>query len=105
MYRSIVSSAGYATVAVEDGAAALRQIEQEPPQVVVLDLALARISGQGVYWELKGRPRTQHIPVVVVTGTDPSGLPPDVPVLMKPVDPDLLLLAVKSAVNRAPTGT
>jgi CheY-like chemotaxis protein len=103
MYRSALRGAGYDVVAVEDGADALRYVEHQRQNAVVLDLALPRIGGRDVNRELKARPETRQIPVVVVTGTDMSDLDPQdfSSMLMKPVQGDALVWAVDNSIRRA----
>ena len=102
MYRSALRSAGYAVVAVEDGADALRYVEQERPSAVVLDLALPRVDGRDVHRELKARPETRQIPIVVVSGTDMSDLNPAEfsSLHMKPIPPETLVRAVDQSIRR-----
>jgi CheY-like chemotaxis protein len=102
LYRFALKGAGYAVAAVGDGADALRVIEQHPPRAVVLDLALPRVSGLDVHRELRARPETRHIPVVVVTGTDASSLERSefIRVLSKPVSPDVVVNAVELSVKK-----
>ena len=106
MYRMALRAAGHAVVAVEDGTDALRQIEQAVPDLVVLDLALPRLGGHDVYRELKARPDTQDIPIVVVTGTDLSEAEARdfAFVLRKPCDSDRLVSAVQQCLRRASGG-
>ena len=103
VYRSALRTAGYSVVAVEDGADALRYIEQRQPGAVVLDLGLPRVGGRDVNRELKARPNTSGIPVVVVSGTDMSDLNPKdfSSMLMKPIQPDTLVWAVDNSIRRA----
>lgn len=103
MYRSALRSAGYNVVAVEDGADALRYVEQQRPNAVVLDLALPRVDGRDVHRELKARPETREIPIVVVSGTDMSDLAPGdfASLLMKPIQPEALVWAVDNSIRRA----
>ena len=103
LYRSTLRSVGYAVVAVEDGVDALRRIEHNPPDAVVLDLSLPRLNGRDVYHELKSGPETRHIPIVVVSGMDTSDLNPKdfACVLNKPIDADALIVAVKKCLRRA----
>ena len=103
LYRSALRNAGYMVVAVEDGADALRYIEQRRPSAVVLDLALPRVDGRDVNRELKSRPDTRNIPVVVVSGTDMSDLDPHdfASLLMKPIQPEALVWAVDNSIRRA----
>lgn len=101
LYRSALRAAGYAVVAVEDGVDALRRVERGRPEAVILDLGLPRLSGRDVQRELKSSPDTQHIPIVVVSGTDTSDLNPDdfACVLNKPISADALILAVQNCVR------
>ncbi|MBI4264134.1 MAG: response regulator [Acidobacteria bacterium] len=102
LYRTTLRTAGYAVVAVEDGADALRHIEQGPPAAVVLDLALPRVGGRDVQRELRSHPETRHIPIVVVSGTDMSDLDSNeyASLLMKPVAPEVLVWAVENSIRR-----
>jgi CheY-like chemotaxis protein len=102
MYRTALMVAGYQVIAVEDGVDALRRIDTEPPGLVVLDMALPRLGGREVQNELKSRPDTNHIPIVVVSGTDTRNLSPrefDC-VLRKPIAPNALLEAVEDCLRR-----
>jgi CheY-like chemotaxis protein len=102
LYRSALRAVGYAVVAVEDGLEALHRVERTPPDAVVLDLALPRLSGRDVHRELKAHPETHDIPVIVVSGTDTSDLNPNdfVCVLKKPISIDALILAVQNCIRR-----
>jgi CheY-like chemotaxis protein len=103
LFRAAFRRAGFVVTAVEDGLAALHRIESDPPDVIVLDMALPRLGGRDVLRELRARPDTRHIPVVIVTGTDITDLNEraGVPVLMKPVDPESLVVTVDQLVRRA----
>ena len=102
LYRSALRTAGYVVAAVEDGADALRQIEQSTPALVVLDLSLPRVDGRDVNRELKSRPETRNIPVVVVSGAEISA--EDAKdfawVCRKPCDADRLVSAVDQCLRR-----
>jgi chemosensory pili system protein ChpA (sensor histidine kinase/response regulator) len=73
-YRTTLRYAGYSVVAVEDGVDALTWIEQHTPDIIVLDLALVRVSGRDVQRELRAHAETRDIPIVVVTGDETSDL-------------------------------
>ena len=51
-----------------EGAHAARKIE-DPPKVILLDLKLPKVDGLEVLQRIKSDPRTQHIPVVVLTSS------------------------------------
>ena len=103
MYRSALMSAGYSVVAVEDGVDALRRIEHEAPQAVVLDMALPRMNGRDVQRELSSRPETSSIPIVVVSGSDISDLNEAdfASVLRKPIHAEAVVYAVDKCLRRA----
>lgn len=103
LWRSALRAAGFAVTAVEDGIDALRRVENQPPDVVVLDLALPRLGGRDVHRELRAHPATRHIPIVIVSGTDISDLDAKdfASVLQKPVEPQEVVVAVDHAVRRA----
>jgi chemosensory pili system protein ChpA (sensor histidine kinase/response regulator) len=97
LYRAALRSAGYSVIAVEDGVDALRRIDDRVPGAVVLDLGLPRLNGLDVSRELKSRPDTRHIPIVVVSGTDVDELDSRdfACVLRKPIDADAIVAAVE----------
>ena len=107
LYRTALRGAGYAVVAVNDGAAALRHCDEWRPSAVVLDLALPHVDGRDVNRELKAREGTRDIPVIVVSGTDMSDLKPAefASLLPKPIDPDALVKNVQVALRRRPSQT
>lgn len=103
LYRAVLRSAGYDVAVATDGADALRYVEQQRPNAVVLDLSLPLIGGRDVHRELKSRPETRQIPIVVVTGTDSSDLDPRdfAAVHAKPIQPETLISSVRSSIRRA----
>ena len=100
LYRGNLAASRYRVLAASDGLTALELIDVERPDVVVLDLGLPRVSGWDVYRELRSRPETERIPVIIVTANDLEGIrQQDVATfLKKPVDPVVLLAAVDDAV-------
>ena len=89
LYCTALALQGMECIRAGDGLAALRYLEQNQPDLVLLDLMLPSINGWTVLREFTSNPSTSAIPVIVVTGVDP---PPDLPdallVLRKPCDPD-----------------
>ena len=90
-------------VAVEDGMDALRRVERDAPHAMVLDMALPRLGGRDVQREMKSRPETSRIPIVVVSGTDISDLNESdfASVLRKPIHPEAVVFAVDKCFRRA----
>ena len=102
LYRATLTSAGYAVFSVEDGVDALRYLESHTPAAVVLDLGLPRLHGRDVHREMRSQPRTQNIPVIVVTGNPDTVNAYDFDcVLQKPIDTEALLTAVHRCLTSA----
>jgi len=89
MYCAALVLRGFDCVRAGDGISALRSIEQGRPSLIVLDLNLPMVNGWTVLRELAANPLTTDIPVIVVTGVEPTPrLPHAHVVLCKPCDPD-----------------
>ncbi len=103
LYRTALTVAGYTVEAVEDGFDALQRIERHRPDAMILDLALPRLGGRDVHREVKSRPETRDLPVVVVTGTDTSDLDESdfECVLKKPVPPEKVGYALEKCLRQA----
>jgi two-component system, OmpR family, phosphate regulon response regulator PhoB len=96
----------YRVRTVADGTEALRSVEAEPPDLVVLDLMLPGMSGLEVLQELRRRDETQHIPVILLTarrGEEDriAGLKLGADdYLAKPFSPQELVLRVQAILRR-----
>ena len=100
-YQSALAIAGYRVVTAQDGIDALWRIENELPDLVVLDLNLPRLGGRDVKAELKAHAETRHVPIMVVTGAERSDLAPADVVchLRKPVTAEQLIEAVQTCLE------
>ena len=65
IYRDILRLDGYTVLEAEDGEEALKMIQTAPPNLVLLDLVMPKVSGFDVLANLKNSPTLKHIPVVV----------------------------------------
>ncbi len=45
-------------------------LRSHPPKVILLDLKMPRLDGRAALRELRSRPETRHIPVVIVSSSD-----------------------------------
>ncbi|HXD18814.1 MAG TPA: response regulator [Vicinamibacterales bacterium] len=97
MFDYALRMAGYSVTAVRDGFAALRSIEQQCPDIVVLDLDLPHVSGLDVHQELVSHAETCKIPIVVVTGTSWQAPPEVFRMLRKPIPSDVLVTTIEQA--------
>jgi CheY-like chemotaxis protein len=96
LFRTALILAGFDVIEAGDGLEALLRIDQSPPDLVVLDIVLPRLSGIAVQQEIAAQAVTRQIPIVVITG---SNLEPDAMqvacFLRKPVSPEQLVEAVE----------
>jgi DNA-binding response OmpR family regulator len=62
-----LSAAGYRTVTVDNGNAALSAANLERPDLVVLDIDMPGLDGLTVCQQLQGMARTSRIPVLILS--------------------------------------
>jgi DNA-binding response OmpR family regulator len=91
--------AGFEVREARDGIEALRSVDRDPPDLIVLDLSLPGVDGLAVRQEIAAQAITRDVPVVIVTGTDITANLNVACVLRKPVDPDDLVRAVKRCLS------
>lgn len=60
-------------VTAADGLAALEIVERTPPDVILLDVMMPRMSGFEVCKKLKADPATRSIPIIMVTALNELG--------------------------------
>jgi two-component system cell cycle response regulator DivK len=102
MFRTALALSGYRVQEAGDGLEALKLLDCDPPDLVVLDLGLPIVSGLAVRQEIAAHAYTRDIPIVVVTGSAVAPETLDVAcVLYKPVTIDSLLQTVKSCLQAA----
>jgi two-component system phosphate regulon response regulator PhoB len=59
---------GFEVVEAADGFAALQAARTRPPDAVILDIGLPRLSGIEVCRELRAAPATAAVPIIMLTG-------------------------------------
>lgn len=101
---------GYQVSTAGDGNAAIDVASSELPDLVLLDLMLPGIDGTEVARRLKGDPRTQHIPIIMLSA---KGEETDVVVgltlgaddyVTKPFSMKILLARLQTVLRRAEQG-
>jgi type II secretory ATPase GspE/PulE/Tfp pilus assembly ATPase PilB-like protein/CheY-like chemotaxis protein len=65
--KDLLEREGYTVAEARDGVQALDQVDRLAPDVIILDLNLPGIDGYNVLTQLRSRPATRAIPVVVLT--------------------------------------
>ncbi len=96
--KEVLEDEGYAVEVAQDGRAALDVLRRlaERPCLLLLDLAMPALDGEGVYREMQADPALAPIRVVIAT-SDPSRAPAGLPVLVKPLSLDRLIETVRAA--------
>ncbi len=64
---------GVKVIPAADGIQALRCVEADPPDLILLDVMMPRMSGFEVCKKLKANPATRDIPVLMVTALNELG--------------------------------
>ena len=66
--RSIMEGEGFAVAEAADGEAALRAIQAQPPDLLILDYMMPGLTGPDLCERLKRDALLQHIPIIMLTG-------------------------------------
>ena len=96
-WRLFLRAAGFEVRTAADGVTALEEALANPPDLIVMDLELPRMSGLDVARVLRERDETRDIPLIVATGYSHAQVlaqSKDVgvdSVIVKPCDPDHLV--------------
>ncbi|MGB3402740.1 MAG: diguanylate cyclase [Microcoleaceae cyanobacterium] len=67
---SMLIEAGYKVRKAINGTMALRSIQAEPPDLILLDIRMPELSGYEVCAQLKNQPETKNIPVIFLSALD-----------------------------------
>jgi len=67
LYAAYAQSRGHEVIFARDGAEALVAAASENPDLILLDIAMPKLDGRDALKQLKANPRTQPIPVIVIS--------------------------------------
>lgn len=62
-----LQSWGYEALTADSGEEGLRLIEEQMPDLVLLDIMMPKMKGRDVCARIKSDPKTKHIPVIFLT--------------------------------------
>jgi DNA-binding response OmpR family regulator len=103
MICGILKESGHKPRAAFDAMQVMMFAVKEPPDLVILDINMPGGTGLDVLRKLKNSSKTSGVPVIVITGSTDQKLPDEVLMLgathflPKPIEPAVLLQAVKDA--------
>ncbi|MEL6909204.1 MAG: diguanylate cyclase [Cyanobacteria bacterium J06648_1] len=70
LLSSLLSDQGYGVTAATDGRMALSLVEQQSPDLILLDIMIPQLDGYEVCRYLKSATKTEHIPIIFLSGLD-----------------------------------
>jgi adenylate cyclase len=103
--RNLIAD-GHLVVVAKDGVEAVERLQNEPPDVVLLDVLMPRLDGFGVLEQIKSDPALQGLPVIMISGLEDFdsvvrcielGAEDYLP---KPFDPVLLRARINAGLNK-----
>jgi CheY-like chemotaxis protein len=105
MVSMILEPEGYEVVTAENGNEALRKVETDAPDLILLDVMMPELDGFAACAKLKSSPKSRGIPIVLLTGVAKQITKTRYPIdgvlraeaddyLEKPLEPKALLEAV-----------
>lgn len=104
--RSILESAGFGVRDAADGQLAIEEVRAHPPDLVILDYMMPRMTGPEVCEQLKRDLLLRHLPIIMLTGKSElqdkvNGINAGADdYLVKPFEPQELLARVQMVLRR-----
>ena len=110
MFAEFLSLSGFRVAEASTGREAIDRSFELLPDVILMDLSLPELDGWEATRQLKNDPRTQHIPIVALTGhalADHSREAREAgcdAFLTKPCLPEVLVVEIRKMLERKPSG-
>jgi len=103
--KLLLSGQDFIITTASNGIEALKKIEEESPDLILMDLIMPEMDGLTCCRLLKGKDKTKHIPIILVTTVSDKDKIQDFmrvgcdDFIFKPVKKIELLLKIKKALN------
>lgn len=107
LLRETLLDAGYDVIVAHDGDQLVRMAQDDPPDLLLIDLMMPLMDGFEAIRQLRNDTRTSHLPMIILTARSASS---EVVVgfdsgaddyIVKPYDIDVLLARIRSHLRRA----
>jgi DNA-binding response OmpR family regulator len=101
----ILQKENFEVVAASDGRTALGLLEEEKPDLIILDIMMPLMDGMEVLRQIRSHRTTSRVPVIMLTAKTASVTVDEARQLwvsdyvMKPFDPERLVVKVKKALK------
>lgn len=94
----LLEDQGYAVRTAEDGMEAMAMVQEEKPDLILLDLLMPRETGTNFFRKIHNKKEYGDIPVIIISGLPGRHLAvsKSVPVFDKPIDEKRLLEVIGS---------
>ena len=107
---ALLKARGYEVSTASNGKEALRKVQAETPDLMIVDLMLPEIDGWGIAKRLKTDARYQHIPLIMLSALVAEDAPKEALeqgdcFMGKPFDADKLLATVREFLEKAQPGS
>jgi signal transduction histidine kinase/CheY-like chemotaxis protein len=73
MVRQVLPEVDFVVESALDGEAGLEAVEENQPDILLLDIVMPRLDGFGVIERLRLKPETRDLPIIVISAKDLSG--------------------------------
>ena len=71
--RIVLKANGYEVLEAADGEEALRILQSELPDLILMDIALPGISGLALTQKIRANPQWRHLPIIALTAAAMKG--------------------------------
>lgn len=94
--KAYLEYVGYQASVAYDGRDALAKVFEAPPDLIITDMMMPRMSGRELIHQLEANPLLQSIPIIVMSAQQqPDGYP----FLRKPFHPDELVTEIRRVLD------
>lgn len=105
LYAMMLEDTDYKIIRAYDGDEALSKLEEEKPDLIILDILLDLVTGDTFFLYIKGAPEYADIPIIIASSFSPKAyknlkeMDPDLVFLEKPVTKEKLLEEIKAKIG------
>jgi CheY-like chemotaxis protein len=105
LYAEMLEDTDYRIIHAYDGDEALSKLEENKPDLIILDIVLDMMTGDTFFLYLKGMPEYADIPVIIVTGACKRayeslwGIDPNLVVLDKTAIEEKLIATIETKIG------
>jgi DNA-binding response OmpR family regulator len=96
-FLEAMTAEGFVVELAGDGSQALALMTNRPPDLVLLDLMMPKMTGWQVLDEMRKRATLARVPVFIITAAQYAGtVPPGYPIFVKPLSLQYLVRSIRS---------